>query len=102
MRAFRSSARPRHSKRNASVGLTDAARHAGSIVAPRATSASNELGKRHGASGADQAHRVPNDKPDPLSWIIVLALLGITMISASWRPARTAARVDPVLLLKDE
>lgn len=39
---------------------------------------------------------------DPLTWMIVLGLLGLTTLSASWQPARAAARVDPALLLKDE
>jgi ABC-type lipoprotein release transport system permease subunit len=39
---------------------------------------------------------------DPLSWAVVLGLIGVTTIAASWRPARDAMRVDPVLLLKEE
>ena len=39
---------------------------------------------------------------DPLSWAAVLAVLGLTTLAASWRPARTAMRIDPALLLRDE
>lgn len=39
---------------------------------------------------------------DPSTWAFVLGLLGLTTVAASWRPARDAMRVDPVLLLKDE
>src|SRR5262245_12749601 len=39
---------------------------------------------------------------DPLSWVLVLALLAITVVVAAWRPAQEAAQVDPVLLLRDE
>jgi putative ABC transport system permease protein len=39
---------------------------------------------------------------DPLSWALVLTLLAITVLIATWRPAQEAARVDPVLLLRDE
>jgi putative ABC transport system permease protein len=39
---------------------------------------------------------------DPLSWAIVLVLIALTMIGASWRPARAAARMDPVVLLREE
>jgi putative ABC transport system permease protein len=39
---------------------------------------------------------------DPASWALVLAVLGFTTAVASWRPARQATRVDPVLLLRDE
>jgi predicted permease len=39
---------------------------------------------------------------DPLSWTIVLALIALTTIGASWRPARSAARMDPVVLLREE
>ena len=39
---------------------------------------------------------------DPLSWVVVLGLMAvITMIAVS-RPARVAAAVDPVTLLRDE
>jgi putative ABC transport system permease protein len=39
---------------------------------------------------------------DPASWVLVLGVLGGTTIAASWRPARQAARVDPVVLLREE
>jgi ABC-type antimicrobial peptide transport system permease subunit len=39
---------------------------------------------------------------DPLSWALVLTLLAVTVLVATWRPAQEAARVDPVLLLRDE
>jgi len=39
---------------------------------------------------------------DPLSWVLVLMLLAVTVLVATWRPAQEAARVDPVLLLRDE
>lgn len=39
---------------------------------------------------------------DPLTWTFVLALLGLTTVVASWRPARQAMRADPVLLLREE
>ncbi len=39
---------------------------------------------------------------DPASWLLVIGVLGGTTIAASWRPARQAARVDPVVLLREE
>ena len=39
---------------------------------------------------------------DPLSWAIVLGLLAFTTLAAAWRPARAAARMDPVELLREE
>ena len=39
---------------------------------------------------------------DPLTWTLVLAVLGLTALVASWRPARQAMRADPVLLLREE
>jgi putative ABC transport system permease protein len=39
---------------------------------------------------------------DPLTWTIVLGVLGVTTLIASWRPARQAMRADPVLLLREE
>jgi putative ABC transport system permease protein len=39
---------------------------------------------------------------DPLTWAIVLGVLGVTTLIASWRPARQAIRADPVLLLREE
>jgi len=39
---------------------------------------------------------------DPVSWALVVGLLTATTLVAAWRPARLAARVDPVLLLRQE
>jgi hypothetical protein len=39
---------------------------------------------------------------DPLSWLFVIALLVLTTLAAAWRPARQAARVDPVRLLRED
>jgi putative ABC transport system permease protein len=39
---------------------------------------------------------------DPLSWVAVLTLLGVTTLAASWQPARAAAGSDPVLLLRED
>jgi ABC-type lipoprotein release transport system permease subunit len=39
---------------------------------------------------------------DPLSWGTVVVLLALTTLVASWRPARAAARMDPVVLLREE
>ena len=39
---------------------------------------------------------------DPVSWTLVLGLLVATTLIASWRPARAAARVDPVTLLRED
>ena len=38
---------------------------------------------------------------DPVSGVAVFALLGVTTLAASWRPARAAAGTDPVLLLRE-
>jgi predicted permease len=39
---------------------------------------------------------------DPLSWVLVLGTVVLTTLFAGWRPARSAMRVNPVLLLKEE
>jgi putative ABC transport system permease protein len=39
---------------------------------------------------------------DPVSWALVLSVLAVTTLVASWRPARHAMLVSPVLLLKEE
>jgi putative ABC transport system permease protein len=39
---------------------------------------------------------------DPVTWAVVLGLLGVTTITASWRPAREAMRADPVMMLREE
>jgi ABC-type antimicrobial peptide transport system permease subunit len=42
-------------------------------------------------------------KPDdPLSWATVLGVILLTAILASWAPTRSAGRVDPALLLREE
>jgi predicted lysophospholipase L1 biosynthesis ABC-type transport system permease subunit len=39
---------------------------------------------------------------DPLSWSLVLGLIALTVAAASWAPARSAATVDPLVLLREE
>ena len=39
---------------------------------------------------------------DPATWSIVLAVLGLTTLAACWIPASTAARCDPLVLLREE
>jgi predicted lysophospholipase L1 biosynthesis ABC-type transport system permease subunit len=39
---------------------------------------------------------------DPLSWFIVLAVVALTTLAASRVPARSAARRDPLVLLREE
>jgi predicted permease len=39
---------------------------------------------------------------DPITWTLVLGLLVVTTLVASWRPARAAAHVDPVTLLRED
>jgi putative ABC transport system permease protein len=39
---------------------------------------------------------------DPLSWAAVLGVLAGTTLLAAWRPARSAARVDPIALLRED
>ena len=39
---------------------------------------------------------------DPVSWTMVLGLLGVTTIAAAWRPAVQATSADPVMLLREE
>lgn len=39
---------------------------------------------------------------DPVSWSIVFGVIVATAIVASWGPARSAARVDPIVLLREE
>jgi ABC-type antimicrobial peptide transport system permease subunit len=39
---------------------------------------------------------------DPATWSIVLAVLGLTTLAACWVPASTAARCDPLVLLREE
>ena len=42
------------------------------------------------------------DAFDPISWLVVIALLAGTMAVALWQPARSAARTDPALLLRED
>jgi ABC-type antimicrobial peptide transport system permease subunit len=39
---------------------------------------------------------------DPLTWSLVLALIGVTTAVAAWGPAHAAARLDPLALLREE
>jgi predicted permease len=39
---------------------------------------------------------------DPLTWSLVLGTLAITVLAASWRPAREAVRADPIALLRED
>jgi len=39
---------------------------------------------------------------DPATWSIVLVVLSITALVASWIPASAAARLDPLVLLREE
>jgi hypothetical protein len=39
---------------------------------------------------------------DPVTWFLVLGLLVVTTVAASWRPASQAMRNDPVVLLREE
>src|SRR5258708_38201401 len=39
---------------------------------------------------------------DPISWFLVPGLLAVTTMLASWRPARNAAGVDPISLLRED
>lgn len=39
---------------------------------------------------------------DPLSWALVLVMIALTTAVASWGPARTAATMDPLALLREE
>jgi hypothetical protein len=39
---------------------------------------------------------------DPVSWSLVLALIALTTAVASWGPARAAATLDPMVLLREE
>ncbi len=39
---------------------------------------------------------------DPVTWMIVVAVAGITTLAASWRPAGQAMRVDPAKLLRED
>jgi putative ABC transport system permease protein len=39
---------------------------------------------------------------DPLTWLVVSLVIGVTAAAAAWRPARQAMRADPVALLRAE
>lgn len=39
---------------------------------------------------------------DPVTWSIVLVLLACTTVAAAWIPANAAARLDPLVLLREE
>ena len=39
---------------------------------------------------------------DPVTWSMVLVLLALTTLAASWVPATAAARLDPLVLLREE
>lgn len=39
---------------------------------------------------------------DPVSWLLVLGVVCLTTMLASWRPARAAARMDPLVMLREE
>ena len=39
---------------------------------------------------------------DPLTYVAIVALLGVAALLASWIPARRAARVDPIVALRSE
>jgi ABC-type lipoprotein release transport system permease subunit len=39
---------------------------------------------------------------DHSTWLVVVGVITVSTIAASWRPARSATRVSPALLLQDE
>jgi hypothetical protein len=39
---------------------------------------------------------------DPLVWAAVCGTVGLSIVAASWRPARRAAQIDPVRLLRED
>jgi predicted permease len=39
---------------------------------------------------------------DPVSWALVLGVMAVVTLAASWRPMRNAMRVDVALLIRDE
>lgn len=51
------------------------------------------------AMSAMQYGVTPND---PVTWMIVVAVAGVTTLAASWRPAGQAMRVDPAKLLRED
>ena len=38
---------------------------------------------------------------DPLVWVITIGVVGVTTLLAAWRPAVTAMRTDPLILLRE-
>jgi hypothetical protein len=53
-------------------------------------------------SGALRSLQYGVTSSDPLSWAIVLAVVALTTLAASWFPASCAARLDPLVLLREE
>ena len=51
------------------------------------------------AMSAMQYGVTPND---PVTWLVVVIVAGLTTLAASWRPAGQAMRVDPAKLLREE
>jgi ABC-type antimicrobial peptide transport system permease subunit len=39
---------------------------------------------------------------DPVTWVTMIAIVGLMTIAAAWRPCQRAARVDPVELLRQD
>ena len=39
---------------------------------------------------------------DPVTWIVVVSLIGLPIILPAWRPAGQALRVDPIALLRED
>src|SRR5262245_43590081 len=38
---------------------------------------------------------------DVSTWLLVTAVIGLTVVTASWRPASQASRIDPATLLRE-
>ncbi len=57
-------------------------------------------GRLLGAALAGQLHGIQPD--DPATLIAVTVLLGATALTAAWLPARRAAEVSPMVMLRDE
>jgi len=53
-------------------------------------------------SGALRSLQYGVGSNDPLSWSIVVAVITVTTLGASWLPAKTAAGLDPLVLLREE
>jgi ABC-type antimicrobial peptide transport system permease subunit len=39
---------------------------------------------------------------DPMIWTAVLAAMALTILAASWLPARRATKIDPLQLIRDQ